>query len=939
MAVIKHYGTPRHSGRYPWGSGNNEEQRNKSLLGYVKKLQEEGISDVDIAEGMGMSTTQLRIRKSIARSQLRLDASKQAQKLHDKGMSNIAIGQRMGVNESSVRALLNPTLQARSNIAVSTAKMLREQVESKGYIDVGGGVESHIGISRTKLNTAVELLKEEGYTIHFVRVLQLGTGKYTSIKALAAPGVPYREVYDNQENIKTVTDYSEDGGRSYLGLEPIESVSRSRVQIRYGDEGGSDKDGVMELRRGVDDISLGDKHYAQVRVGIDGTQYMKGMALYSDNMPKGIDIVYNTNKKRGAADDKVFKPMEDDPDNPFGSLVRQKHHITEAGKAIKDSNRMLELKQAGRSYADIAKQMDVKESVVKQAIKVKALNVINEEGDWSEWSRNLSSQILSKQSPALAQKQLNLDKNLREEEFNEIMSLTNPVIRKKLLKTFSDEADSAAVHLKAAALPRQANKVILPISSMKENEIYAPSFNDGENVVLIRHPHGGIFEIPEVRVNNKNPEAKAILGNAIDAIGIHPKVAQKLSGADFDGDHVLVIPNRDKLIRTAPTLKALKEFDTKEAYPPKHGMRTIDDGIYDEESGKVDYGGRKPNLGPKQLKMGNISNLITDMTIKGASTDEIARAVKHSMVVIDSEKHHLDYKQSAIDNGIAQLKKKYQGGEGAGAATLISRAGSEKRVPFREEGKKVVIDPATGKTKRVYIDPRSGRKLYEQTGETFVNVKEKVIEKTTRSTKMAEITDAFKLSSGTKIEAIYAEYANGLKALANKARKEYIRTPNLKYSRSAKETYAPEVARLRAALAVANRNRPLERQAQLLANKIVRIKKDANPSMDRGDLKKIKGQALEEARSRTMAKKQNIEISDREWDAIQLGAISDNFLSQIVDNTDIKALRIRATPRTAYKMTDAKVAKAKALAASGYTTAEIANTLGVSTTTVLQTID
>jgi DNA-binding CsgD family transcriptional regulator len=940
MPFLKHIGVKRRSGRYPWGSGKNPEQRNKSFLGYVEQLKKEGLTEVQIAEGLGMSTTQLRTRKSIAKNEVRSDMIREAQKLKDKGMSNVAIGEKMGLNESSIRALLDPTLKARSDIAVSTASMLRDQVEKKGLIDVGGGVESHIGISKTKLNTALSLLEEEGYGIHYVKVKQLGTGKDTTIRVLSAPGVPYKEVFKNQSDIKTVTDYTENGGRSFLGLEPIQNVSRSRIMIRYAEDGGKDKDGVLELRRGVDDISLGKARYAQVRVGVEGGKYMKGMAIYADKLPAGIDIIYNTNKKRGTSDEKVFKQVEDDPDNPFGTIVRQQHYLTEAGKKIPNAKEMLEMKQASEhnTYKDIAQRFGVDESTVKKAITVKAVNIVNEEGDWQDWSRSISSQVLSKQSPALAKKQLDLDKDIRQEEFDEIMSLTNPTVKKTLLKTFSDEADSAAVHLKAAALPRQANKVILPVPSMKPNEVYAPSFDNGENVVLIRHPHGGIFEIPELKVNNKNPEAISILGKTpIDGIGIHPKVAEKLSGADFDGDTVLIIPNNHKLIQTAPTLKALKDFDTKEAYPPYDGMPTMDGGRYDEKSGKVDYGGKKPNTATKQRQMGDVSNLITDMTIKGATPDEIARAVKHSMVVIDAEKHHLDYKKSAIDNGISELKTKYQGGPRAGASTLISKAKSEMRVPARVEGK-FVADPVTGKTKRVYIDPKTGKKLYENTGETFINSKGKLVVKTTLSTKMAEETNAFKLSSGTKIENVYAEYANSLKEIANKARKAMIETPDLVYSPSAKKTYATEVARLKAALRVANMNRPMERQAQLLANKIVRMKKDSNPNLDPGDIKKIKGQALEEARYRTKAKKEKITISDREWEAIQLGAISNTVLSKILANTNLKAIKERATPRTAYVMTPAKVAKAKALAANGLTTAEIASSLGVSVTTVQNTI-
>jgi biotin operon repressor len=797
-------------------------------------------------------------------------------------MSNVAIGERMGLNESSVRALLDPALQVRSDIAVSTAKMLRETVAKKGVIDIGAGVETGLGISKTKLDTAVALLEEEGYKVHYVKTQQLGTGKYTSIKVLAPPEMTYSDVYKNRADIKTVSDlaYSPDGGRSYLGLKPIESISSSRVHIRYGDQGGSDKDGVIELRRGVEDLSLGKQKYAQVRIGVDGTHYLKGMAMYSDDMPKGADVVYNTNKKSGTPKEKVFKEMKPDQDNPFGT-------------------------------------------VIKPNGQRRALNIVNEEGDWGKWSKSISSQVLSKQSVALAKKQLELAKNLKLEEFDEISKLTNPVVKKRLLESFADDVDAAAVHLKAAALPRQAAHVILPIPSLKENEIYAPNYRNGESVVLIRHPHGGTFEIPELRVNNRNAQANSVMQNALDAVGIHPKVAQKLSGADFDGDTVLVIPNNNKLIKTSPSLKALKDFDTKEAYPAYDGMRTIDGGVYNAKTGKVDYGGKPPVGRTKQMQMGDVSNLITDMTIKGAKPDEIARAVRHSMVVIDSEKHALNYKQSAIDNGIAELKKKYQGGERAGASTLISRASSELRVPQRKESFK--------------IGP-NGEKIFVETGATFVNKQGKVVPKTTSTTKMAETKNPFSLSSGTDIENAYAEHASALKSLANRARKLMVDTKDLLYSPSAHQTYASEVATLKAKLNLAYRNKPLERQAQLLANAIVSRKKAANPNLTPSDLKKIKGQALEEARTRTGAKKPKIVITDKEWDAIQLGAVSSHTLSQILLNADLDEVKRRATPRTAYKMTEAKVARAKAMLASGYTTSEIASALGVSTTTIQDTI-
>lgn len=864
--VIKHYGTPRHSGRYPWGSGGHSQQSSKSFLGMVSDLLSKGMSEKEVAKVFGMKTTELRQAKSIAKAELRASEAAQALRLKDKGMSTSAIARRMGKNESSVRALLDPVLKERANVTKSTAGMLKQTVSEKGVIDIGAGVEAGIGISRTKLNTAVKMLKDEGYNVYYVKVKQLGTGKYTSIKVLAPPDATYSDVYKNRENIAMISSHTENGGRSYLGLEPIQSVSSNRVQIRYGEEGKL-KDGVIELRRGVEELDMGGSKYAQVRIGVDGTHYLKGMAVYSDKMPAGVDIIYNSNKPPGTPKEKVFKEMavdlttgKIDADNPFGATIKRQNG---------------------------------------------ALNIVNEEGDWSGWSKTLSSQVLSKQRPSLAKRQLKLSQDLKQEEFDEIMGLTNPVIKKRLLESFADDCDASASHLKAVALPRQASHVLLPVPEMKQTEVYAPMFTNGENVVLIRHPHGGIFEIPELVVNNRVGAAKKIMEGAPDAIGIHPKVAEKLSGADFDGDSVLVIPNKSGVIKTAPSLKGLKDFDPKESYPYVEGMKTM------------------TTVG-KGLEMGNISNLITDMTIQGADHDEIARAVRHSMVVIDAEKHGLNYKQSAIDNGIAQLKEKYQGGPRAGAATLISKAKSEQRVPHRKDNYK--------------IDPKTGEKVYNYTDEEYINRAGQTVKRTTKSTKMAEAKSAFDLSSGTKMEAVYAEYADSLKAMAKKARKELANTPNMERSPTAAKTFSKEVESLKAKLRDVYRKKPLERKAQLAGNAVYRAKLKANPNLDASQRKRLRGQALNEARARLGSKKPHIEISDNEWKAIQLGAISHSTMTKIINSTDIDKLKTRATPRTAYKMTPSKVSRAKAMAAAGYTPAEIASAIGVSATTVVNTL-
>ena len=874
---LYHYGIKRRSGRYPWGSGAKKSRNASDFLSTVDVLEKDGFNENQIAEYFGLQTKQLRAYKSNAHNEVRAAKAAMALRLKDKGYSNSEIGRRMGINESSVRSLLDPAISMRKNASTNTAEMLEKEIASKKYIDVGGGVENQIGVSRNTLDNAVEQLRAKGYTYHYLKVEQLGTGKFTSIKVLAAPDVTYKEVKDNQSKVTSPGFYSEDLGQTVVGIKPPSSISSKRILVNYGDQGGSDKDGVIELRRGVKDLDLGAARYAQVRVAVDGTHYLKGMAMYSDDIPKGYDVIFNTNKNSSTPKMDVFKKMKDDPENPFGATIRQKTYIVKHGKE-----------------------------------HLSALNIVNEEGDWNTWKKTLSSQMLSKQSTALAKKQLKLAYDIKKEEFDEICSLKNPVIKKCLLDKFADNCDSSAVHLKAAGLPRQASKVILPFPEMKDSEIYAPSYRNGEKVVLIRYPHGGTFEIPELVVNNKsNKKAKGLIGNAQDAVGINPRVAERLSGADFDGDTVLVIPVSKVKIKTSAPLKGLKNFDPKVAYPGYPGMPKP---------------GEKGSGFDKQGKMGDISNLITDMTIKGAPADDIAAAVRHSMVVIDAEKHNLNWRQSYLDNGIANLKAKYQGASNAGASTLISRAKGDKRVPKRKDGYKV--------------DPETGRKIFTETGETYEKNGKQVV-RLQKSSKMYETEDAYSLSSGTAMENTYADHANKLKALANSARKTSLTTKPIPYSPEAKAKYRQEVDSLNAKLNIALKNRPLERKAQLLANERVKLVRQNNPDMDKDDIKKLKNQALTQARLQTGASKKArlVDITDREWEAIQSGAISTNKLSQIIQNSDLDILKQRSMPRESRGISDAKRARAKMLESNGYTLAEIADSLGVSTSTISKVLN
>lgn len=887
--ILMHYGTPRHSGRYPWGSGDNPYQRSGDFLSRIEELKSQGLTETEIAKAMGMSTTQYRAQKSLAKDERRALDVARAKSLREDGLSLNEIAREMGfANDSSVRSLLNERSEARMNQAKKTAEFLKEQIAEKGMIDVGTGVERELGISKEKLKEALAILEAEGYPVYGGRIQQAtNPGKHTTLQVVCPPGTEHKEIYD-YDNIHSVKDYiSYDDGESFRkSFVYPESMDSSRLKIRYAEDGGIDKDGVIEIRRGVEDLSLGESHYAQVRILVDGNRYLKGMAVYSDDLPDGVDVVFNTNKKQGTPTGDVLKKITNDPENPFGSLIKE---------------------HGGQSYYDDpnGKYTD---PVTGKKQSLSLINKRAEEGDWGEWSDHLPSQFLSKQSMTLINKQLDLATKDKFAEFDEICSLTNPTVKKALLKSFADDCDSAAVHLQAAALPRQKYQVILPVTDMKDDEVYAPNYKNGEKVALIRYPHGGTFEIPILTVNNKQSTAKRMLDNALDAIGINSKVAERLSGADFDGDTVMVIPTGGKVkVTSTPPLKGLEGFDPK-----------------------LEYGGKKEGtfkpMKNTQTEMGKISNLITDMTLKGATQDELARAVRHSMVVIDAEKHKLDYKQSEQDNGISALKKKYQGTVDEngryheGAATLISRAKSETSV-LKRKGSPI-------------IDKETGEQRYKEVYEEYTDKNGKVKVRTQASTKMAETKDARTLSSGTPQEEAYADYANNMKSLANRARREMMNTGKIAYSASAKRTYQAEVDSLEAKLNVALKNAPRERQAQILANAAVKAKKQENPDMTKGEIKKANQQALTAARNSVGAKREPILITDREWEAIQAGAISENRLTQIINNVDTDKLRQRATPRATTTLSSAKVNKIASMNASGYTTAEIAEALGVSASTV-----
>lgn len=901
--ILEHYGTKRHSGRYPWGSGDNPYQHSGDFLSRVEELKKKGLSEKEILETINdslpdeykMGLTEFRTARQKAGHDRKALEYDQIRALKDDGLGWKEIGDKLGMSESSVRSKYNNAIGEKASQAEKIAATLKEEVDKKGMIDISEGANQVLGVSESKLDEAAYILEAEyGYQRYGVGIRQpTNVRQQTNITVLAKPEFDQKYAYQHQDQIDSLGDYhSDDGGETFTKLQRPSSLDSSRVAIRYGDEGGLDKDGVMEIRRGVPDLDLGKSHYAQVRILVDGDHYLKGMAVYSDDLPDGVDVMFNTNKPSGTPKMKVLKEAKADPDNPFGA-------------AIKANGQSMYIGEDGKEH-------------------LSPINKLKEEGDWDTMSRNVSSQFLSKQPKKLIENQLNLTVADYKAQYDEIMRYDNPTVKKKLLNDFADTVEGTSMTLKASAFPGQSTKVILPINKIKETEAYCPTYENGTRLALIRYPHAGTFEIPIVTVNNKNVSGKRNLGAIQDAIGINAKVAERLSGADFDGDTVMAIPVTDKVnIKSTRALKALEGFDPKTAYAVPEGNPNNVRLMKKEE---------------KQREMGVISNLITDMTLRGADEDELARAVKHSMVVIDAEKHKLDYKRSERENGIPELKQKWQirvDEEGAthygGASTLLSRRKQTVRVPERRGS--------------VRVDKETGEYIYKESGRTFTDPKtgkERKAEDTVSL--ISETKDARTLSSGTIQENLYADFSNKLKAMANQARKEAVNMKGIQRNPEAAKTYAPEVASLKEKYNNMVANKPKERKAMLIANANIKAKiqeQGLDPTIDKKEIKKISSVEMQRARDSVGAsgRKSKITFTDREWEAVQAGAISDNMLTKFLNSSDSDEIVKRAMPKNVAVMTSVKMSKANAMLRSGYSYAEIAKACGVPESTVYSALN
>lgn len=940
--ILKHYGVKRKSGRYPWDPSLHL-PKNYKFIEDRDEMKKRGLSDNEIAKQMGLSTTVYRSKVTIAKEELKQYNMQRISKLQSEGMIIDDIAKTIGTTGQTVRNYLdeikNPNKSARAQRVQTeaVADTLEAAVKRSKYIDVGKGVEIQMGISKEKLKSGLNALVESGeYEVHNLRIAQVtDKNNSTPVKVLTKKGVERSEIYKNMDKVRPVEEFAINGdARMFQQMERPKSIGWDRVHIRYaipeGQKGhgtnddGAMMDGAMFLRPGVKDLNLGKASYAQVRIAVGDTHYLKGMALYGTEemfkgIPKGTDIIFNTNKTANKTPQEVLKELKKNPEggapidgpNPFGATVKRQNTLVD-------------------SKGNPVYKPGVKDRFGNKVPQIGSVNIVNEEGDWGSWSKALSAQFLSKQPTTVVHERLKATMKQVQDEYESIQKVTNPVIKKQLMESFVSDLESKQVHMKAAAPKGFQGHVILPVPDMKENEVYAPNYKNGEKVVLIRYPHGGRFEIPELTVNNNSVARKMISKDSPDAIGIHPKVASKMSGADFDGDTAYVIPNNKGKFKSRDSLKELKNFDPN-MYADKPGTFTPITKRY------------------QQTLMGVVSNLITDMTLQGAPSNEIARAVKHSMVVIDAEKHKLNYKRSAEENGIDALMKRYMthvdkvkygdlerynpktrrvdkvidpdklkkdltpGKEYTSASTIISR---HKQSVITDGYQVEVPDPKSksGGTKMVW---RNKKETY------LVN--------------MVKDANVFLGPNATKTEHHYADYINELKAFKNKVDSEMSGIKMPARDPKAAKIYAEEVLSMKDKVNQVKINRIKERQAQRMAevsSKAEIARRSEDEVLKKDEISRINQQALNKARSMVGAERTPVTITDDEWDAVQSNAVSGTLLKELVSFMDDSQLKSLATPRANKQMTDARKSKAKALLANGYTIAQVAEALGVSSSTI-----
>lgn len=253
-ANLTHYGMPRRSGRYPWGSGDNPYQHSADFMARVQSLKKSNATAVDestgeiltgeraIAKIMGLSNTkELRVQYALAKDEKRTYDVQTAKSMRADGKSLNEIAKAMGFkNDSSVRSLLNDQSASKMNKSKKTADTLKQCLKEKlkddpkAVLDVGVGVERELGVSKEKLNEALYIMQQEGYQVWKGSVPQAtNPGKKTNLRIVGPEGTPKSAPFD-YEHIHSVSEYtSRDNGETFSKTKFPVSMDPKRLAIRY----------------------------------------------------------------------------------------------------------------------------------------------------------------------------------------------------------------------------------------------------------------------------------------------------------------------------------------------------------------------------------------------------------------------------------------------------------------------------------------------------------------------------------------------------------------------------------------------------------------------------------------------------------------------------------------------------------------------------------
>ena len=278
---LTHYGMPRRSGRYPWGSGEDPYQHSIDFLGRVEEMRKNKFTYTDkdgktwtgdnaIAKSMGLTSSEFRIELSLCNSERRMKQVARAQSLRDDGLGYTEIGRLMGVRESTVRSWLEEKAAAKMVEARLTADFIQDQVDKYGMVDVGKGAAAELRISNERMKEALYILENNGYPVYGGGIPNVtNPGKQLNQTVVCKPGTKANEIYDFSKVHALNEDryITRDGGETFVKkFQYPASMDSKRMMIRYNEEGGLEKDGIVEIRRNVPDLSLGESRYAQVRI-------------------------------------------------------------------------------------------------------------------------------------------------------------------------------------------------------------------------------------------------------------------------------------------------------------------------------------------------------------------------------------------------------------------------------------------------------------------------------------------------------------------------------------------------------------------------------------------------------------------------------------------------------------------------------------------------